>query len=97
MRYGGGNGVRYHQCVVRGFAGSPDGFPLPKPTVDQQVTVDLAALRAGLNKDLDEFQKKNPGVVFTERPMAMRSLIVVAFIQDDMTHEVLQAAQVDLK
>src|SRR5207237_6035659 len=26
VRYRGGNGLRYHQCVVRGFGGSPDGF-----------------------------------------------------------------------
>jgi hypothetical protein len=97
VRYGGGNGARYHQCLVRGFAGSPDGFPLPKPAADLQATVDLAALRTGLNKDLDEYQKKNPDVIFGDRPLALRSLVIVAFIQDDVMHDVLQAAQVEVK
>jgi hypothetical protein len=96
-RYGGYNGVRYHQCVVRGFAGSPDGIPLPQPTAEHKATVDLAAVRAGLNAELDEYQKKNDGVLIVDRPLGLRSLIVVAFIQDDVTHEVLQAAQKDVK
>jgi hypothetical protein len=97
VRYAGGNGVRYHQFVVRGFAGSPDGHPLPKAVVEQQAVVDVGLLRAGLNKELDEFQKQNAGVVFADRPLGLRSLVVVGFVQDDVTHEVLQAAQVDVK
>jgi hypothetical protein len=96
VRYRGSNGVRYHQCVVRGFAGSPDGIPMPQPTAEQKATVDLAALRASLNAELDEFQKKANETI-TERPLALRSMIVVAFIQDDVSHEVLQAAQIDVK
>jgi hypothetical protein len=70
VRYAGSNGVRYHQSVVRGFAGSPDGLPLPKSTAEHEVIVDVAALR---------------------------TFLVVAFIQDDATHDVLQAAQVEVK
>ena len=87
----------YHQNVVRGFAGSPDGLPLPKPTAEHEVTVDLAAMRIGLGAELDEYQKKNPGFVFAERPLSLRSVVIVGFIQDDTTHDVLQAAQVDVR
>jgi hypothetical protein len=97
VRYAGGNGVRYHQCVVRGFAGSADGLPLPKPMAEHDVTVDLAAMRVGLGAELDEYQKKNQGFVFAERPLSLRSLVIVGFIQDDTTHDVLQAAQVDVR
>src|SRR5207237_5585581 len=97
VRYRGGNGLRYHQCVVRGFAGSPDGFPLTKAAVEQQATVDVADLRAGLNKELDEFQKKNVGLVFADRPLGLRALVVVAFVKDDATQEVLDAAQGEVK
>jgi hypothetical protein len=97
VRYRGGNGVRYHQCVVRGFAGPPDGAPLPRTAAQEQAVVDVAALRAALAADLDECQKKNPGVVFADRPLGLRSLVVVGFIQDDATHEVLQAAQAEVK
>jgi hypothetical protein len=97
VRYQGRNGLRYHECIVRGFAGSPDGFPMPKPTAEQQATVDLAALRTGLMKELEDMQKKNEDAMFTDPPFRLRSLLVVAFIQDDVTHEVLQTAQVDVR
>ncbi len=97
IRFGGGNGIRYHQCVVRAFAGSPDGLPLPKPTAEHVVTVDIAALRTGLTAELNDFQKKNEGVIFADRPLDLRSLLVVGFIQDDATHDVLQAAQVEVR
>jgi hypothetical protein len=97
VRYSGGNGVRYHQCVVRGFAGSPDGLPFPKAAAEHEVTVDVAALRTGLTAELDEFQKKNDGLAFADRPLDLRSLLVVGFIQDDVTHDVLQATQVEIK
>jgi hypothetical protein len=61
------------------------------------VTVDLAALRTGLIAELNDFQKKNDGLVFADRPLDLRSLLVVGFIQDDATHDVLQAAQADVK
>jgi hypothetical protein len=96
VRYRGGNGLRYHQCVVRGFAGSAEGVPLTRPAVEQQAVVDLAALRAGLNAELDEFQKKNEGLVFPERPLGLKKLVVVAFVQDDATRDVLQAGQVEV-
>ena len=96
VRYRGGNGLRYHECVVRGFAGSVDGWPMLKPASEQQVTVDLTVLRAGLNAELDEYQKKHEGVVFPDRPLDLRKLMIVAFIQDDATREVLQAGQAEV-
>jgi hypothetical protein len=96
VRFRGGNGLRYHQCVVRGFAGTPDGIPLTRPVVEQQAVVDLGALRAALNAELDEYQKKNEGWVFADRPMGLKKLVVVAFVQDDATRDVLQAGQVEV-
>jgi hypothetical protein len=94
VRYRGGNGVRYHHCVVRGFAGGPDGFPLAKADAEQSAEVDLEKLRGELNTYLDTFAKENEGAQFPERPMRLDRLRVVAFVQDDATHEVLQAVQV---
>jgi hypothetical protein len=95
VRYAGGNGLRYHHHVIRGFAGSADGFPMLKATIEQAATVDLAALRVGLNAELDEYQKKE-GLVFPDRPLRMRKLVVVGFVQDDANREVLQAGQVEV-
>jgi hypothetical protein len=97
VRYAGGNGVRYHQNVVRGFVGSPEGLPCTKPTAEHELTVDVAALRTGLFAELDAFQKKTDGLVLSDRPLNLRSLVVVGFIQGDATQEVLQAAQVEVK
>jgi hypothetical protein len=95
VRYRGGNGLRYHHCVVRGFAGSAAGVPLMKSTIEQSATLDLAALRTGLNAELEEFQKKE-GLVFPDRPLRLRRLLIVGFIQDDANREVLQAGQVEV-
>jgi hypothetical protein len=97
IRYRGGNGVRYHQCVVRGFAGLPDGIPLPKAEIEYQAVVDLAALRAGLVAELRDLEKKNAGVTFPDPPLGLRSFVVVGFVQNDLTHEVLQAGQVEAR
>ncbi len=41
VRYQGGNGVRYHHSVVRAMPGGPKGYPLPKSSAEQTVTVKL--------------------------------------------------------
>jgi hypothetical protein len=100
VRYMGGNGIRYHHSVVRAMPGGPKGFPLTKSSAEQTVTVKLDQVRAENHKALDDFaaelQRRGAEFSFGERPMAMRNLKVVAFVQNDETSEVLQAVQVDL-
>jgi hypothetical protein len=98
VRYQGGNGVRYHHAVVRAMPGGPKGFPLPKAAAEQTVTVNLEDVRAANNKALDDEQKTQGGrFTFAARPMALRNLKFVAFVQNDETNEVLQAVQVDVE
>jgi hypothetical protein len=100
VRFQGGNGVRYHHSVVRAMPGGPKGFPLPKATAEQTVTVKLEDVRATNLKFLDDFtadlKKQGADFSFTNRPMALKNLHVVAFVQNDETNEVLQAVQVDV-
>ena len=100
VRYQGGNGIRYHHAVVRAMPGGPKGFPLPKATAEQTVSVKLTEVRAANNKSLDDFaadlKKQGADFSFGARPMDLKNLKVVAFIQNDETNEVLQAVQVDL-
>ncbi|HKB02347.1 MAG TPA: hypothetical protein VKD90_09010 [Gemmataceae bacterium] len=101
VRYAGGNGVRYHHSVVRAMPGGPKGFPLTKASAEQTVTAKLDDVRGANNKALDdvvgEMKKQGADFTFSVRPMAMKNLKLVAFVQNDETNEVLQAVQVDLE
>jgi hypothetical protein len=92
VRYPGGNGVRYHHCVVRALPGGVKGVPVTSQGGEQNVTVDLDQLRGQLNSYLDKYSAEN-GHRFGDRPLALKGLRVVAFVQDDTTKEVLHAVQ----
>jgi len=94
--YVGGNQIRYHHDVVRSLPGGAEGFPLKEKTSKQTTSVDLAELRQKLTAYLDDFAKQRP-FPNGRRPLELKKLRVVAFIQDDESKEVLQAAQVDVK
>ena len=63
------------------------------------MSVDLDQLRKDLSTYLTEFEKKDADNKFPnpQRPLELKNLRVVAFIQDDSKLEVLQATQVDVK
>jgi hypothetical protein len=61
----------------------------------QQVAVDLSELRQQLNKYLNTYAEKRE-FPDAKRPIKLKQLWVVAFVQDDQTKEVLQAAQVEV-
>lgn len=96
VRFNAGNGLRYHQAVVRAMPGGAKGFPLLKAGEDKTVKVNVDELKAGLDKYLEEFAKEVMEE-FPDKPLALRNLRAVAFIQDDGTKEVLQAVQVEIE
>jgi hypothetical protein len=96
VRYTGGNGLRYHHCVVRAMPGGPKGFPLTKASGSQEAKLNLDDLRTALGKELDEYGKASM-VDFEEKPFNFKNLKAVAFIQDDASSEVIQVIQVDLE
>jgi len=95
VRYPGGNGQRFHHHVVRMMPGGVDGFELKEPKVKQEVKVNLSDLRKKL---ADTMEKANERRAFSidDRPLDLKHLKVVAFIQNDKTKEILQAVQVDV-
>jgi hypothetical protein len=95
VRYPGPNGQRLHHHVVRAFPGGVAGFPLTEASARRTETVRLSDLARGLRDYLDAAAKENP-FPDDERPLALKRLKAVAFIQDDATKEVLQAAQADV-
>jgi hypothetical protein len=106
VHYTGENGVRFHPMVVRslastekdklGFAVTPGQtskvthtFDVAKAVADAKAHLD--AMEGGANQRFGKFQ-------FIERKNAidMAHLRVVAFVQDEKTKDILQAAIVDL-
>ena len=96
VRYSGSNGIRYHHGVVRALVGGQKGYAVKDKALDQTATVKLDELRASLVKYLDDYGKDNE-FPSSDRPLDLKDLKVVAFVQDDATGEVLQAAQVEIE
>jgi hypothetical protein len=90
VRYSGGNGIRFHPMVVRklvaagritngGFAG--------------RQTLDLKTIVRETQTLYGEYVKNNPGAAMLVLPeIDPANLMLVAFMQDDTTKEVLQSA-----
>lgn len=103
LRYSGENGVRFHPMVVRSLAG-PDagGFALeaPKPTALEH-TFDLAKITEELKAHLDDYEinGRQGKFTFSQKKHAIDSgnLSVVAFIQDEKSKQILQAAYVKVE
>jgi tetratricopeptide (TPR) repeat protein len=99
VRYTGSNGVRFHSLVVRKLLGSPAGTPLQRPGAKTKVSesVNVAALGDTLDTYLQKFEtdrsKPNAEFKFQDRVDRLdpKHLLVVVFVQDDQTKEILQA------
>lgn len=96
VRYAGGSGARFHQQVVRATPGGAAGFPLPKKAQELTVTVNADEVRMSLNRYLDEFAKDFAPFPNPSRPLRLKNLKVIAFVQDDASGDILTAAQADL-
>ena len=92
IRYVGGNQLRFHHHVVRGFPGGVEGKALAAGEGKVELTIDLDEVREGLNKYLDDFAKGS-GFPAALPKMDLKGLAVVAFVQDDTDKRVLHAVQ----
>jgi hypothetical protein len=93
----GRNKVAEHHHVVRAFAGGTRGEKVTKgETFRKTFTVDVEELRKNLQEYLDKTNKDTP-FPNKERPLDLKKLRVIAFVQNDATREVLQAAQTDVE
>ncbi|HMF14492.1 MAG TPA: hypothetical protein VKE94_19385 [Gemmataceae bacterium] len=96
VRYQGRNGQRLHHHVVRAFPGGVEGAKLDKAESKHAVALNLAELSKSLGDYLTASNEKRP-FLDDERPLNLKNLKVVAFIQNDDGKQVLQAAQVDVE
>jgi hypothetical protein len=96
VRYPGGNGQRLHRHIVRAMPGGADGVALKGAGGKASATVNLGDLRQSLDEYMTKFEKGDRKFRDDEYPLKLHDLKVVALIQDDSTHEIIQAAQVDV-
>jgi hypothetical protein len=106
LSYTGENGIRFHPMVVRNAAGKDfNGFALggaSPQSIDH--VFDLAAITKENQAYIDDFVKNPPEkfagdeIKFSKPMYEMNPnrLSVVAFVQDEKTKQVLQAAEVSL-
>jgi tetratricopeptide (TPR) repeat protein len=101
VRYSGENGVRFHPMVVRAMAGKDaSGFPVDAGKglkLDQAFDLDKVVADAAAH--LDDFEKTStrfPNHKFAVRKHEVdrKKVAVVAFVQDEETKAILQAAYV---
>jgi hypothetical protein len=107
--YRGGSGTLTHYHVVRWMAGGSEGTAVTKGALKKTFTVDEKELRKELSQYQDKVNEARPfpakgyhKVAFMsfpiqDRPLDLKNFKVIAFVQNDMTKEVLQAAQADVK
>ncbi|MCX6545727.1 MAG: hypothetical protein NTV05_15100 [Acidobacteria bacterium] len=106
VNYTGENGVRFHPMVVRSLASTEKdklGFDVaPGQTTKVTHTFDVARIVADAKAHLDDMEggasQRFGKFQFIQRKNAidMAKLRVVAFVQDETTKEILQAAVIDL-
>jgi hypothetical protein len=97
LRFNGENGIRFHPMVARAIA----GFDLAGDAPAIAHSFPLDAIGAALKAYLDEYEaaghRGQPFRFPQKKDQIQRAdLAVVAFVQDEATRHVLQAAYVDL-
>jgi hypothetical protein len=100
VRYVGANGVRFHHHVVRDLpdcAGGPKGVALTTADSSHQFTVSVKELRRKLTEYLQDYTMSQQPFPTVQRPLELKNLHVVAFIQDDKTHKILQGVWAHVK
>ena len=93
--YKGKGGVPVQVSVVRALPSGEEDVVLKEKSLKKTFTVDLAELKKKWQDYHKKVADKKP-YPDKERPLDLKNLRVVAFVQNDETAEVLQAAQADV-
>ena len=83
-------GIRVQEMVVRWQIDGGDGAVPKDGKFAVTETVSIVDIRKRLTEDLARFERLQ-GMNFPEKPLEMKSLFVIALVQDETTREVLQA------
>jgi hypothetical protein len=83
------NGIRTHELVVREMLGGAKGVGAKSGKLAYSLQMPLAELKQHLVDYLTQFEAGRD-VTFPEKPLRLKPLSLVAWVQNDQTHEVLQ-------
>ncbi len=100
--YKGSNGIDRHKFVVRKMVKSTDGFAFPKNgKLRVTESLNIKSLIADLGKYYDltnaRFAQLGSGLKEKKNEIDVKRLAVVAFVQDDITREIIQASVVKVE
>jgi hypothetical protein len=87
----GSNGIREHEMVVRSMPGGPAGIDIKDGKLKYQTTIDLKVVKRQLDDYLRAFEEQQK-TIFPKKPLELSHLHLVAFVQNEQTKEVYQAA-----
>lgn len=90
------NGIRHHDMVVRKVVSGDKGVAAKEGAIVYEGKVDVAKLKADLLDYLNKYEK-NQSVIVGSKPLDLKALTVVAFVQDDENKEVLQTVAVPVQ
>lgn len=90
IRYVGGNQLRFHHHVVRGFPGGVEGKELVATEAAANETIDLNQVRQTIDDYLASYQAQRsfPNPL---PPIELKNLSIVAFLQNDADKSILHA------
>lgn len=104
VHYSGENGIHFHHYVVRDLIDSADdlmsGVSGTNTVIER--SINLTDVVSYLKSYLDSYEVKNPSgrlIHFSEKKhgINVKDLAIVAFVQNDLTKEILQAQYLSLK
>ncbi|MGQ0633172.1 MAG: hypothetical protein ACT4QC_01065 [Planctomycetaceae bacterium] len=93
LEYPAGNGVRFHEMIVRSMPGGVEGIEPENGQLSFRGEIDLGQLKSQLRKYLSEKEAEFEDQ-FEQKPLDLKALHLVGFLQHEDTREVLQAAAV---
>ena len=83
------NGIRRHDAIARRFLNDLAGFELKPDALEHSVEFQVDGLRVQLSKDLEELEKQE-SIQFSVKPLDLKKLRIVAFIQNSTNAKVFQ-------
>jgi len=87
------NGIRQHEMVVRAMPGGVEGVAAKDGKLEFSESLNLAEFKKNLSEYLIAFEE-GQGVEFPVKPLSLKKLHLVAFVQNDETKEIVQSASI---